>query len=284
MGFRLPLGALSAWALALPLAAAAAPPVPQRVMSINLCADQLVLALLPPSRITSVTYLSRDPDESLLSSEAWRVSINHGTAEEVVSERPDLVIAGTYTTPATRELLAKVGIPLLALPSANDFQEIRDVTRRVGRAVGEEAKAESLIRQMNSTLAQLAATEPKRRITIVGWDGGGSVPGEGTLFNAIITAAGAINLGASPGVASTRFDTEQLLFVHPELLAFGDVTIATPAIRNSVLRQPLVRHLYRDRTIVYPELLYTCGLPQTADAAVQIRRKMLELLHSVPPS
>lgn len=262
----------------------AAAEVPRRVMSINLCSDQLVLALLPPSRITSVTYLSRDRDESYLSAEAWKVGVNHGTAEEVVSQRPDLVIAGSYTTPATRLLLEQAGIPLLALPPANDFQEIRQETREVGHAVGADARAEQLIRQMDATLAELAATAPKRSITIVGWDGGGSVPGRGTLFNAIITAAGAVNLGASPGLRSTRFDTERLLFVHPDLLAFGDATIAAPAMRNAPLMLPLVRHLYAGREIVYPELLYRCGLPQTAQAAVQIRRKMLQVLHAVPPT
>ncbi len=39
----------------------------QRVMSLNLCADQLLLDLLPPARITSVTYLSRQRNESYLS-------------------------------------------------------------------------------------------------------------------------------------------------------------------------------------------------------------------------
>lgn len=272
----------SALVLALPVTAAA--PAPRRVMSINVCADQLVLALLPPSRITSVTYLSRDPDESFLSPEAWRVGINYGTAEEVVSERPDLVIAGSETTAVTRRLIREAGIALLTLRPANDFQDIRALTGLVGRAVGEDVKAEALIRRMNATLARLAATAPQRRITIVGWDGSGSVPGRGTLFNAIVTAAGAVNLGASPGLRSTRFDTEQLMFVHPDLLAFGDADIAAPSMRNGPLRQPLVRRLYAGRTIVYPELLYNCGLPETAAAAVQIRREMLRVLRAVPPS
>ena len=82
---------------------AAAKPV--HVMSMNQCTDQLVLALLPPERIASVTWLSRDPDGSLMFREAARVDINHGMSEEVLRQKPDLVIAGAFTTPATRGLL-----------------------------------------------------------------------------------------------------------------------------------------------------------------------------------
>lgn len=263
--------------MALP-ATAAQGPTPRHVMSINLCADQLLLDLLPPERITSVTYLSRQPNESYLSEAAWKVGINYGGAEEVVQQRPDLVIAGLYTTADTRALLKSVGIALLELPPANSFQDIRDVTRALGRAVGATERAESLIQHMDATLAQLAATAPASPITVVGLEGG-SVPGAGTLFNAIVQAAGAANLGAAPGLLGSRFDAEQLLLAHPDLLAFGDASIAAPALHNSTITAPVVQRLYAGREIVYPELLYSCGLPQTADAAVQIRQMMLNVLN-----
>jgi iron complex transport system substrate-binding protein len=245
---------------------------PQRVMSLNLCSDQLLLDLLPPDRITSVTYLSREPNKSYLS----------GAAEEVVSQRPDLVIAGIYTTPATRLLIKQVGIPLLELDSANNFQQIRDITRRIGRAVGAEAKAEELLQKMDATLAQLAATAPKQPIRIVGWNGAGSVEGTDTLFDAIISAAGAINLGAMPGLRATYFGTEQLLMVHPDLLAFGDATVATASLHSAPILHPAVRARYAGREIVYPELLYSCGLPESAQAALQIRQVMQQVLHGMP--
>jgi iron complex transport system substrate-binding protein len=278
MRLRIALGTL--WMLLLAAHATAVPP--QRVMSINLCSDQLLLNLLPPERITSVTYLSREPYESYLSAAAWQVGVNYGLAEEVVRDHPDLVLAGLYTTPDTRHLLKSVGMAVMELPPANNFAEIREQTRQVAHAVGADEQAERLIRRMDATLAQLAATAPKQPITVVGWEGGGAVPGRGTLNDAIFTAAGAVNIGAAPGLRSVRFDAEQLLMSHPDLLAFGDATIATPALRNAPLALPVVRRLYAGRQIVYPELLYDCGLPQSADAAVQIRRVMLAALRSEP--
>lgn len=257
--------------------------MPQRVMSISLCSDQLLLELLPPSRITSVTYLSRRRDESFLSSRAWSVGVNYGTAEEVVRDRPDLVIAGLYTTPATRLLIREVGIPLLEIDAANDFQQIRDITRQVATAVGAQERAERLLGQMDATLAQLAAGAPQRPIRVIGWDGTGSLYGKGTLFDAIVSAAGGANVFALPGTRARKFGVEQLLLAHADLLIFGDATAASPALQTGLLVHPAVRALYAGRQVVYPELLYSCGLAQSAQAAVQLRQVMQRALRASPP-
>ena len=94
------------WASAL-CAVTAAAQSPQHVMSLSVCTDALLLDLLPSSRIASVTFLSRDPSNSSLWPQAAKVPINYGSAEEVFAEKPDFVLAGTYTTPATRMLVKK---------------------------------------------------------------------------------------------------------------------------------------------------------------------------------
>jgi iron complex transport system substrate-binding protein len=276
----MPLRNLVTAACLLWLASAANAAPPQRVMSLNLCTDQMLLNLLPSERIASVTYLSRDRHQSYLSPEAWHVAGNRGMAEEVVRDHPDLVLAGEYTSRGVQQLVERAGIPVLVLPPANDFRQIRDQTRQVGRLLGVEARAEQLLQKMDATLAELAATTPKRPISVVAWEGGSSVYGQGTLHDAIFSAAGAVNIGASPGLRTTRFDTEQLLMAHPDLLAFGDATIEAPSLQESPLELPVVKRLYAGRQIVYPELLYSCGLPQSADAAVQVRQIMLSALQS----
>jgi iron complex transport system substrate-binding protein len=262
--------------------ASAAPP--QRVMSLNLCTDQLLLELLPPQRIASVTYFSRERGQSYLSAEAWRVAVNHGKAEEVIAQKPDLVIAGLYTTPATRQLLKEVGIPLLEIPPANSFADIRTTTRQVARAVGADQKAEALIGQMDATLAQLAATAPPHPLTIIGWNGGGDVDGAGTLFDAIVSAAGAVNLASAVEARWRTFGLEQLVFSHADVLAFGDAALAEPALRSAGLTNPAVEQLYHGREIVYPELLYSCGLPRSAEAARQMQQLMLGLTRRAAPT
>ena len=98
---RVRIRLVAAWA-ALLCAFAAAAQTPQHVMSLSMCTDAMLLDLLPPNRIASITFLSRDASNSFLWPQAAKVPINYGSAEEVLAERPDFVLAGTYTTPATR--------------------------------------------------------------------------------------------------------------------------------------------------------------------------------------
>src|SRR5438876_1155936 len=121
------IGALSA--LLLQPALAAADPAPRRIVSLNLCADQLVMALARPEHIASITWLSRSEGDPDLLALARRLPANHGSAEEVLAARPDLVIAGRYTTSTTRALLRRAHIPLLETDPVQDCAGIRAVTR-----------------------------------------------------------------------------------------------------------------------------------------------------------
>ena len=252
---------------------------PSHIMSLNLCTDQLLLMMLPPERITSLSFLSRASEKPLFSAEAAGLPVNYGTLEEVLAQKPDLVIAGTASTPTTRAFLAASNIPLVEVPLANDFESIRTTTRQVGRAVGEKEKAESLIAQMDATLAELAATAPQRRIVVAAWGGGGEVPGRGTLFDAILTAAGGTNVAATlPSARFGVFDFEELLVSHPDIIAFPDAAMDHPGLRREQIQHRVIEKLYRGRQIAYPEALVGCGLPQSADAARDLRRAMLAIM------
>lgn len=269
---------------ALALSAGVAESAPaQRAMSLNLCTDQLLLQLLPPERITSVTFLSRSATDSFLHDKALEVPINYGTSEEVLRQNPDVVLAGSTSTPAVRELLKRIGAPLVEVPRAESFNDIRNVTRLVARAVGEAEKADALIAEMDSTLAELARTKPAQRIVVAGWDGAGNVPAKGTLFDAILTVAGGENVAS--GITATMFsgrytsfDLEQLVALRPDILAFGSSRISRFDLANEQLQHRVVRRLFAGRQITYPETLYSCGLPQTATAARDFRRAMLETM------
>ena len=66
---------------------------PRRVVSINLCTDQLALAVAAPGQLVSVSELARDPALSAMASRAAAIPSNRGRAEEVLALRPDLVLA-----------------------------------------------------------------------------------------------------------------------------------------------------------------------------------------------
>jgi iron complex transport system substrate-binding protein len=248
-------------------------------MSLSMCTDDLLFELLPPERIASVTYYSRDPSNSRQWPQAAKARINSGTVEEVLAEKPDLVLAGTYTTPAARSLLKKLHLPLLEVPPAEDFDQIRAVTRHVAHALSRDAVGEALIAKMDSTLRELAASRPTQIIRVAAWGEGGSIPGKGTMFDSILEAAGGINIAASiGGGAYTSFDVEQLIAAHPDILAYASNITDTPGLNTDRAQHPLILKLYSARMITYPGALYSCGVVESADAAVALRASLLHAM------
>ena len=256
-------------------AMAAPPPTyPQRIMSLAVCTDELLMDLAPPSRIASISYLSREKAALKLWPEAAHLPVNHNSGEEILTEKPDLVLTLVYASTELRPLLEKSGIRVLEVPEAQNFDQIRAVTRMVGDAIGERARAEQLITGMDSTLRELAARKPSRAIRVAGWGGGGFVPGGDTLFNAVLDAAGAANITERAGY----YDVESLIAARPDILAFADDYIDTPSLRRDQNDHPLLLRLFANRRIVYPAATFGCGTPETAAAAGRLRGELLQAI------
>jgi iron complex transport system substrate-binding protein len=246
---------------------------PQRIVSLNLCTDQLLMALVPADHIVSITWLSRTEGDPALLPLARKLPVNHGSAEEVLALRPDLVIAGRFTTSTTRALLKRVGVPLLEVDVASDWDAVRRTTREVAAAIGATARGEALLQEMDAKLHQLSQRRAMP-VRAIGWSGAGDdVPGADTLFNTILETAGGINLAAR-AAGMGNFDLEQLLHARPQVLLRGAAYAAKPALRNEVARHRVLRGMPDLVTIEYPEAVYGCGVPSAAQLAVELARKL----------
>ena len=255
----------------------AAPPAtnrPQRIMSLTVCTDELLMDLAPPSHIASISYLSREKAALKLWPEAARLPVNHNSAEEILTEKPDLVLTLVYASTDMRGPLEKSGIRFLEVPQAGNFDQIRAVTRMVGDAIGEHARAEQLIARMDATLRELATGKPKQTIRVVGWGGGGFVPGGDTLFNAVLDQAGGRNIAQH----DSYYDVESLIAARPDILAFADDYIDTPSLRRDQDDHPLLMRLFANRRIVYPAAYFGCGTPESAGAALKLRGQLLQAM------
>lgn len=265
------LVAVAVIAGALPLGAAAPPaPAPRRIMSMMQCTDLLLLSLVPKARIASVTHLAHAPVQAIMPGRDRGIAVNHGTAEDILRSRPDLILAGTYSTPAARRISRLVGAPLREVGPADSFADVRATTRRIARAVGEPARGEAAIARMDATLRRLAADPLPRPVRVVAWSGSGRVAGRGTLTDEIIRAAGGINIAAEAGDGGGSFDAEALIAARPDAILQATGDWQTPSLNAGRAAHPLVQRLYRGRRIGYPGPLFDCGLPQSADAAAAL--------------
>jgi iron complex transport system substrate-binding protein len=273
--FRFAFTLLLAVAAHTAAADAAGPAAPQRVLSLNLCTDQLLMALVPAQRIVSITWLSRTEGDPALLSLARQLPVNHGSPEEVLAARPDLVLAGKYTTANTRALLQRVGIRVLEVDPVTDWAGIRRVTQQVATALGAEAKGRQLLDSMDADLAQLARERTAQPVRVIGWGGGAEdVPGRDTLFNTILESAGGINLAALDH-GPRSFDLEQVLLADPQVVMRGAAYSGKPSLRNFIATHRVLRARLGAHMVTYPEAVYGCGVPRASrvarDLAVTLR-------------
>jgi iron complex transport system substrate-binding protein len=254
---------------------AAAAPKPQRIMSLKICTDALLLDLVAPSRIASVTFLAHEKAALKYWPQAAGVPVNHNTAEEILATRPDLILTDTFTAPSLRPLLARSGARVVEVPPAESFEQIRAVTRMVAAAVGEQARGEALVARMDGELRAMAAQRPAHRLTVAGWGGGGYVPGSGGLFDAMLAEVGARNVETGP---FGYYDVETLIAKNPDALVYAETYSGTASLRDDQNMHPALLKRYAGRRVSY-DSLYGCGVPETALAA----KRLQAVLHTVSP-
>jgi iron complex transport system substrate-binding protein len=127
------------------------------------------------------------------------------------------------------------------------------------------------------------AREPGPPIPVIAWDRTGFSAGEGTLYDAILSSAGARNLIRAPATLSYRKpDIELLLQADPVLLVQGSMDQRSPSVSDDAVRHRLVKRFWGDRTLIIPQAYYVCGTPMLGDAAVRLRSDLRKAAASRP--
>ena len=243
------------------------------VASINLCADQLVLTVAAPEQVLTVSWLSADPEESLLAAQAARYPLNYGSAEELLRFHPDVVIAGAYTNAFTRALLARLGYKVIELQPEDSIADIARNLRLVAAAIGRDERGNALVAELQARQQQIAATRPAHSPATVVVRPGGFTVGEHSLANELMQLAGVRNVAAEQGLDRWgSLSMETLLASRPELIVLTGYRASQPSLANAVLEHPALR-LVRDarRTATLPAPYWDCGLPQSLDAAALLQ-------------
>lgn len=258
--------------LALALAAALALPggvraeAPRRIVSINLCADELLLQLADREQVVSVSFLSRDPGGSNVAAMAAEVPVNHGLAEEIMAAEPDLILAGRYTTRPTVALLKRVGLPVVELEAPATIEAVKRQIQDVATLLGHPDRGAAMVADLER---RLAAIEPAPRpVQALVLRPNGFTVGDGSLVDTLMRRAGLVNLGADPALATYReLPMEALVQARPDLVILDEEEAPAPALAYEVLRHPVLRHLpWRMTAASLPSRLWTCAGPSIADA------------------
>lgn len=242
--------------------------VPRRIVSMNLCTDQMVLLLVPPERIASISFLGADPAESALAAQARGIPVNHGLAEEVIAMSPDLVLAGRYTTSFAKAMLRRLNYSVVEVESPQTIDGIREVMLELGVVLGVEERARDLLANMDRRLMAVAAA-PGRYGSAIVFDANGFTVGRPGLADEVMTRVGLINKAPALGIgAYGQVPIETMLAARPDHIIHLIYRPGVPSIASATIAHPALRQSLGARgTLAVPGRLLTCGTPLVADAA-----------------
>ena len=257
--------ALTACAPALPPPVATVHPT---IVSLNPCTDAILAEVADPAQIRALSAWSRDPASSSMDvARARRFAATTGTVEEIAALRPDVVVSGTFTAPATRAALARLGIPLVELPIAPSVSDSESQVRQLARLAGQPQRGEALVARIESALAA-AAPPSGPTISAVVWQAGGIVPGKATLITDLLRRTGFASLSAARGLGQADYlPLERMLADPPQvILAAGE----GPSGEDRMLAHPALAALPRTRRVPLAPALLWCGGPTIIRAAARL--------------
>lgn len=239
---------------------------PERVVSMNLCTDQLALMIGAPGQVISVSTVAVDPLSSVVAEEASGLPLNAGRAEEIYAMAPDLVLAADWSDPFAVALLRDLGVEVAQVASVSSLDAIAPTVREMGRLLGREAVAEAMAAEVEARLTELVPVAADAPVAAIYYPSGYSL-GAGTLTHEIVTAAGFRNMGAEAGLAGGGTLALETLLMDPPDLLVTTPSYAGASRAEAVMSHPALAALPR----VESGAAWGCGTPAVLDAIDALR-------------
>lgn len=252
----------------------AAAAAPSRIVSINLCTDILLVELADREQIASVSFLAAERGGSVVADRLGGIPLNYGRAEEVRLLDPDLVLAGTFGARFAVQILKEHGYKVVEVPPAMSLAEIAPAIEAVGAQIGQEARAMAMAARVRARIAELQRSRPAgARPSVIVFQPRGFAAGRPSLADDVLTLAGATNRAADTGFADwVPLGVEGLLGLDPDLVIVDDTGDAPPAMAKGILAHRALRVFAgQGRLLHASSRLWSCGIPETLDAAASLR-------------
>ena len=252
---------------------------PQRIVSTNVCADQLVLLLANPAHVVSVSSLATDSQISNLADKARGYRVNHARAEEIIQLQPDLIIGDVQTGRHANRLAASIGVPVHLVAWPSSIADVEKIILDLGEVLEEQAQARRIVASMQQGMGPARP----QSVSAMVYEPNGLTTGPGSLSHDVLQRAGLSNSAASMGGGSYgAVPLERVIMSPPQLLILDDSYAGTSSRAQSLLRHPAFLSLGK-RTSIYriPSKLWLCPGPWVADAVSLLAAERAKVLASL---
>ncbi len=236
-----------------------------RVMSLDGCADQYVLAMVPDAEL-ALSPRADDADSFLAEAARGHRQVRP-TLEAAVGFQPDVVVRQWGGDARLIAALKARGVRIVEVGDASDFDQIRANVLRVAEELARPDVGRRLVAGMDARLERAARREsegaPALYLTASGW-----TAGPDTLVDAVLRAGGARNATTTPGFGPVGLETLALDPPRRFVLSFFD---RPGSDRHGVGRHEVVRRaVSAGDAVEAPAALLSCPAWFTAQAAERV--------------
>lgn len=247
-----------------------APTRPQRIVSLNLCTDQLLIALADRAQIAGLTRNATDPGMSAEAARARGLPILSNSAEQIMVIDPDLVIGMPARRSAAMGVLKTRNYRSVDIPTAESFEEVKASIRQTAAAIGHGRRGSELINDMEIRLASVPKAGNGRVAAY--YQRRGYMTGTGTLIDDLMKRVGLVNLAAKLDKPPlSQLSLEELVAARPDFLIVESETDAVSDQGTEMLHHPALRDIPRIRL---PQAWTVCGGPAYVKAATAMARQI----------
>ncbi|WP_456660733.1 ABC transporter substrate-binding protein [Bradyrhizobium sp. JR3.5] len=269
---RLAAVAAAAWLTSYAAASAAGP----RIVSMNVCSDQLVLSLADPDQILGLSRFSRDAWQSWAAEQARNYPLLAGEAEDVLLLKPDLVVVSLFDKRATRDLLKANGLHLIEFTVPRTLDEVRDQIRAMGDVLQHPDRARAEIARLDAAIARARAAADGQHYRVLPVERRGFVAGRSSLVSSLLAATGLSNVAGELGLDAGGFASlEAIVKLRPDFILVSEAGDRAEDEGRAFLLHPALERFYpADKRIVVPERLTVCGGVMLADALDRLTEEL----------
>ena len=129
---------------------------PERIVSMNLSTDELMLDLVAPERIAGLSWWATEEGLSCVVDRAKPFPVVHSRSPEAVLEKqPDLVLTTDGTEPEVIDALREIGVPVFVSKNPTRVEEIFPRIEHLGVVLDAEKEAAVLSDRLRTRLARV---------------------------------------------------------------------------------------------------------------------------------
>ncbi|MBF0619297.1 MAG: ABC transporter substrate-binding protein [Candidatus Omnitrophica bacterium] len=232
----------------------------ERIVSLGPVITEELYLLSSGDKLVGCTTWCRRPVAAR--SKAKVGNVQEINVEQVVALKPDIVLATVLTDPKAVAQLRAVGIRVVEVPNAKDFEGICQVFLTLGEITGKEEEARRIVdeaRQKIKVLKQKLSGVPAVKVFVQVGANPLVTIGQESFVNDLIGSAGGVNIVKASGYV--QYSREQVLLSDPDVMLISNMGFDGAKEKDSWRKFLSLKAVAANRIFIVDEYLLCSPTP-----------------------